>query len=91
MLTNFIFNSVDAMPNGGMISLGTRIQGDHVCISVTDTGIGMTADERARCLEPFFTTKGDMGTGLGLAVVYRNGPRHNGAIERLSDKGRRTT
>lgn len=91
MLTNFVFNSVDAMPEGGTISVGTRMQGEQVCVSITDTGVGMTADERARCLEPFFTTKGEGGTGLGLAVVYGIVQRHSGNIEVISEKGRGTT
>jgi CheY-like chemotaxis protein len=91
ILTNFIFNSVDAMAEGGTISIATRMQGEQVCISVTDTGVGMTSEERARCLEPFFTTKGDAGTGLGLAVVYGIVQRHEGNIEVVSDKGRGTT
>jgi CheY-like chemotaxis protein len=91
MLTNFVFNSVDAMPEGGMISIATRMQGDQVCISITDTGIGMTPEERSRCLEPFFTTKGERGTGLGLAVVYGIVQRHGGNIEVISEKGRGTT
>lgn len=91
MLTNFIFNSVDAMAEGGTISIATRMQGEHVCISITDTGSGMTPEERARCLEPFFTTKGERGTGLGLAVVYGIVQRHEGNIEVVSEKGRGTT
>lgn len=91
MLTNFVFNSVDAMPEGGTISIATRMVGELVCISVTDTGAGMTPEERARCLEPFFTTKGERGTGLGLAVVYGIVQRHGGNIDVISEKGRGTT
>ncbi len=91
VLTNLIFNAVDAMPEGGAITLSTRARGSEVWISVTDTGMGMTEEERERCLEPFFTTKGERGTGLGLAVVYGIIHRHDGQIEIVSEKGRGTT
>lgn len=91
MLINFIFNSVDAMPQGGTISIRTRVENSKVVIAVADTGVGMDSEERARCLEPFFTTKGDHGTGLGLAVVYGIVQRHNGVIDIISEKGQGTT
>jgi CheY-like chemotaxis protein len=91
MLTNFIFNSVDAMPQGGVITVCTRVEGAKILLAVTDTGIGMDSEERARCLEPFFTTKGEHGTGLGLAVVYGIVQRHNGIIDVISEKGQGTT
>ena len=79
-LTNLIFNAVDAMPTGGMLTIRTalvegnaaaaRVGTRFVLLEVTDTGMGMDSDTRARCLEPFFTTKGDQGSGLGLAMVY---------------------
>jgi signal transduction histidine kinase len=90
-LTNLIFNAVDAMPNGGTISLTTRQDCDKATITVQDTGIGMTVEERERCLEPFFTTKGEHGTGLGLAVVYGIVQRHNGTIDIVSEKNIGTT
>ena len=91
VLTNLIFNAVDAMPTGGSLSISTRSIGEEVCVSVTDTGMGMTESERERCLEPFFTTKGEGGTGLGLSVVYGIVHRHGGKIEIASQVGVGTT
>ena len=91
VLTNLIFNAIDAMPAGGLITVGTSALADGVALTVTDTGIGMTESERERCLEPFFTTKGEGGTGLGLAVVYGIIQRHGGTIEIASEKGTGTT
>jgi signal transduction histidine kinase len=91
VLTNLVFNSVDAMPQGGTITLTTHAEGDGAVVSIRDTGMGMTPEERERCLEPFFTTKGDHGTGLGLAVVYGIVQRHNGTIQITSEKGVGTT
>ena len=91
VLTNLIFNAVDAMPNGGTITIRTRVLPDAVRVDVTDNGIGMSPEEKARCLEPFFTTKGARGTGLGLAVTYGIIQRHGGRIEIESEKGYGTT
>ncbi len=90
-LTNLIFNAVDAMPQGGIITLRTHSQNSHVILEVADTGTGMTEDVRRRCLEPFFTTKGDHGTGLGLSMVYGILQRHKGTIDIQTAPGRGTT
>ena len=87
VLTNLIFNAVDAMPDGGTITVSTALRDNGVMLAVCDTGCGMTEEERQRCLEPFFTTKGESGTGLGLAVVYGIVQRHGGTIEITSEKG----
>ena len=87
MLTNLIFNAVDAMPEGGTITLSSRVEGTFVGLEVKDTGTGMTDEVRQRCLEPFFTTKGDQGTGLGLPMVYGIVTRHGGTITIESTPG----
>jgi len=80
-LINLVFNAVDAMPEGGTVTLkGSTLQG-RTAIVVTDTGKGMTEEERLRSLEPFYTTKGAKGSGLGLSGVYGMIQRHGGEIE----------
>lgn len=95
---NLVFNAVDAMPEGGELRLSTFVEkavpvssengGDTmVVLEVADTGVGMDEETRRRCLEPFFSTKGERGTGLGLAMVFGTVKRHNAEIEIESEKG----
>ena len=87
VLTNLIFNAVDAMPAGGTITVGTRVESGMVHLEVADTGMGMSEQVRERCLEPFFSTKGERGTGLGLSMVFGIVKRHGGSIEIESESG----
>jgi signal transduction histidine kinase len=91
VLTNLIFNAVDAMPTGGTITLETESDAGQAIIRVRDTGTGMTEAVRQRCLEPFFSTKGERGTGLGLSMVYGIIERHRGKIDVESVPGEGTT
>ncbi|MBI3971640.1 MAG: response regulator [Chloroflexi bacterium] len=90
-LINLVFNAIDAMPEGGTITLRTLRDGAEAIVEVADTGVGMTEDVRRRCLEPFFSTKGPRGTGLGLSMVHGTVQRHRGSIEIESASGRGTT
>ena len=87
MLTNLVFNAVDAMPNGGDITISTERLENELGLCVADTGTGMDEETRRRCLEPFFTTKGEHGSGLGLSAVYGIIERHKGAMDIESEPG----
>ncbi len=89
--TNLIFNAVDAMSESGTIMLRTIDGGDHVVFEVRDTGCGMTDETRTRCLEPFYSTKGEKGTGLGLSMVFGIIKRHEGIISIESQPGTGTS
>jgi GAF domain-containing protein/anti-sigma regulatory factor (Ser/Thr protein kinase) len=90
VLTNLILNALDALPEGGTLSLVTRAVGDQVEIVIADSGVGMPEAVRRRIFEPFFTTKGPRGTGLGLAMAYGIVTRHGGQITVESEEGRGT-
>lgn len=87
---NLIFNAVDAMPNGGTIEAGTRVEGKTARFWIADTGNGMPAEVIARIFEPFYTTKGERGTGLGLSASHGIIENHSGDINVISEPGKGT-
>lgn len=88
---NLVFNAIDAMPKGGTVTMLSRLTSSSISLEVVDTGIGMDTATRARCLEPFFTTKGERGTGLGLSMVFGMVQRHEGELEVDTQLGHGTT
>jgi PAS domain S-box-containing protein len=91
VFVNLIVNAVDAMPQGGRLLITGAQNGERLSLRFADTGLGMTDDVRERIFEPFYTTKGANGTGLGLAVSYSIINRHNGQINVESETNRGTT
>lgn len=89
-LLNLVLNAVQAMPDGGVLTVGTRVLAGVVEVSVRDTGVGMDRATLRRAFEPFFTTR-PRGTGLGLAVVRQVAEAHGAGIHVTSRPGRGTT
>ncbi|HEY0544024.1 MAG TPA: ATP-binding protein [Pyrinomonadaceae bacterium] len=87
VILNLIFNAVDAMQDGGTIETGTRAELETACFWVADTGCGMPPEIVERIFEPFYTTKGERGTGLGLAASHGIIARHGGRIMVVSEEG----
>ncbi len=90
-LVNLVLNARDAIPVKGAITLSGRQDGCECVIEVRDDGVGMTDEVRARCLEPFYTTKKIHGSGLGLSIVYGVMQRHGGRLEIATAPDRGTT
>ena len=93
-ILNLIKNAIDAMPDGGTISLAGEEDNEHklVKIRVRDTGVGMDAETAKRIFDPFFTTKEDgKGSGLGLYVAREIVEEHEGSIKVISAEGEGTT
>lgn len=91
ILTNLIFNAIDSMPKGGVLTIQTAQNQGQVQLIVSDTGTGMTEEVKSHCFDPFFTTKKENGSGLGLSVVYGIVQRMNGSISVASTPERGTT
>ncbi len=90
-LVNLVFNAVDAMPEGGTLKISTNLQEPYIIVTVSDSGTGMDEEQNQRCIEPFYTTKGELGTGLGLSMVFGVMQRHGGDMNIESEVGRGTT
>ncbi len=90
VLTNLINNALDAMPDGGRISIATRRDNDRIILTIADTGMGIPEDIRNRIFDPFFTTKGVRSTGLGMSISYNIIDRHKGTILVESEEGKGT-
>jgi PAS domain S-box-containing protein len=91
VLANLIANAIDATPSGGIVETSVLRLDDFVEIAVTDTGCGISKENRKRLFEPFFTTKADVGTGLGLWVSQGIVQKHGGSILVEDAEGRGTT
>jgi signal transduction histidine kinase len=91
VLTNLLFNAVDAVEEGGRVDIVYEGDSDHVCFRVSDNGKGMTPEELSVVKEPFFTTKpAGQGTGLGLTVCINLVEAHGGHLEIDSSPGEGT-
>jgi len=88
VLTNLLLNAVEAMGDAGILRVGTRTDGEWVRLWVEDSGPGIPTEDLDRVFEPFYTTKGDRGTGLGLYVCQQVARAHGGRIEVRSELGR---
>ena len=91
MLTNLIFNAVDAMPSGGHIHLSVKQEEDKILLALQDNGKGLSKEETAQIFNPYFTTKGRGHAGLGLSIAKRFVERYGGSIMVESVKGAGTT
>ena len=90
VLVNVLFNAIDALPRGGVITVAVEDAGEFVKLSVKDDGEGMPAEVLANCRRPFYSTKGESGTGMGLAMAANVLEAHGGKLEIRSSPGQGT-
>jgi len=85
---NVLINSVEAMPEGGTLTISTSIEGDFFVVKIQDTGVGISEEDIIRIFDPFFSTK-PMGVGLGLSIVYGIVVSHGGriSVESIWERG----
>lgn len=91
VFVSIIINAIEAMPSGGRLTITTLLEGNHIFINFADTGFGMTGETQQRIFEPFYTTKGAKGQGMGLAVTFGIVERHGGEIQVTSEPGHGST
>lgn len=91
VIINVILNAIEAMPQGGDLTIITSADNSEVKVIIGDTGVGILQDCLNKIFDPFFTTKGAKGTGLGLSVSYGIIQQHNGTIDIESEVGKGTT
>jgi signal transduction histidine kinase len=87
---NLVSNSIDAMPEGGCLTISSEVKEKNAVVIVSDTGIGISSEDMEKVFDPFFTTK-PHGTGLGLSIVHRIIQEHRGSIKISSEKDKGTS
>ncbi len=86
VVINLVMNATEAMKEGGRLGVRAYVQGDHVCLAVKDTGVGIERALLPQVFDPFFTTK-EGGTGLGLSIVRKIVDLHRGEVRIESERG----
>lgn len=89
-VNNILYNSIEAMPEGGILNIGAYPENDKIVLKISDTGIGMKDEVKEKIFDPFFTTKGMKHSGHGMGQIYGSMLRHDGSVEVNSVYGRGT-